>query len=292
MPYRFWPWAVTQFCRIYKYWPSHGHAPPWILLEGHHFSLHPFGCYTIGKLPREHLDVVDTTNSDQGLKGAFLGWDLQTPTVWIWSFRKRKLIRLHDPIFYDSKFPFADPSVLINQDLTAAKVTLMHDFDATNTVPESPAEVATNRVPLAGPSIAETPLPSGEGADNAPPVSGESVGSRTRSRNQQVQADVPILEADLAETPQAKQDSVLDPLREDRRNECRILTTPLPGCQVQMSLSQRPCLSSRTSSWDAHWFTTSSSSNCHVSGGTTANRRSTRRAQQWRLHATRLMATT
>eukprot|EP00961_Rhodomonas_salina_P152809 2056676-Rhodomonas_salina.1 len=86
MPFRFWPWAVTQFCQIYNYWQSHGHTPPWILLEGHRFStdlhrdLHQFGCYTIGKLPREHLDVVDTTNSDRGLEGAFLGWDLQTPT--------------------------------------------------------------------------------------------------------------------------------------------------------------------------------------------------------------------
>eukprot|EP00961_Rhodomonas_salina_P286633 3873002-Rhodomonas_salina.1 len=61
----------------------------------------------------------------------------------------------------------------------------MHDFDATNAVPESTAEAATNRVPLAGPSIAETHLPSGEGADNAPSASGEPVGPRTRSRNRQ-----------------------------------------------------------------------------------------------------------
>eukprot|EP00961_Rhodomonas_salina_P021256 286189-Rhodomonas_salina.1 len=87
----------------------------------------------------------------------------------------------------------------------------MHAFDATNAVPESPAEATTDGVPLAGPSIAETPLPSGEGTDNAPPVSGEPIGSRTRSSNRQVQADATVADADLAATPQAEQDSVRDP---------------------------------------------------------------------------------
>jgi len=31
MPFNFWPWALTQFCSIYNYWPNKGHAPPWIL---------------------------------------------------------------------------------------------------------------------------------------------------------------------------------------------------------------------------------------------------------------------
>jgi len=53
----------------------------------------------IGKLPREHPLVTNTTLSDRGLEGAFLGWDLSTPTVWMWSFRQRKPIRIHDPIF-------------------------------------------------------------------------------------------------------------------------------------------------------------------------------------------------
>ena len=35
MPYKFWPWALLQFCRIYNYWPTKGHAPPWIMLTGH-----------------------------------------------------------------------------------------------------------------------------------------------------------------------------------------------------------------------------------------------------------------
>mmetsp|Transcript_30795 Transcript_30795/g.63767 ORF Transcript_30795/g.63767 Transcript_30795/m.63767 type:complete len:332 (+) Transcript_30795:555-1550(+) len=118
MPYSFWPWALTQFCRLYNYWPKKGHAPPWVMLAGHRFSqslhrdLHPFGCYIIGKLPREHPLVPNTTLSDRGLEGAFLGWDLSTPTVWMWSFRLKKPVRLHDPVFYDDRFPFADPSCL------------------------------------------------------------------------------------------------------------------------------------------------------------------------------------
>eukprot|EP00961_Rhodomonas_salina_P149029 2006185-Rhodomonas_salina.1 len=32
MPFKFWPWAVVQFCRIFNYWPAKGHTPPWIML--------------------------------------------------------------------------------------------------------------------------------------------------------------------------------------------------------------------------------------------------------------------
>mmetsp|Transcript_60981 Transcript_60981/g.125700 ORF Transcript_60981/g.125700 Transcript_60981/m.125700 type:complete len:410 (+) Transcript_60981:404-1633(+) len=122
MPYQYWPWALTQFCRIYNYWPSKGHAPPWVMLTDHRFSqslhcnLHPFGCLIIGKLPREHPLVTNTVLSDRGLEGVFLGWDLSTPTVWMWSFRLRKAVCIHDPVFYDKRFPFADPSCLTESD--------------------------------------------------------------------------------------------------------------------------------------------------------------------------------
>mmetsp|Transcript_61456 Transcript_61456/g.126949 ORF Transcript_61456/g.126949 Transcript_61456/m.126949 type:complete len:282 (-) Transcript_61456:741-1586(-) len=137
MPFRFWPWALTQFCRIYNYWPKQGHAPPWIMLKAHRFcqklsrDLHPFGCYVIGRLPREHPEVKDTTHSDHGLEGAFLGWDLHTPTLWIWSFRKKKAVRMHDPVFYNTKFPFKNPSILLNRDLSEAEVREMHAADLT-----------------------------------------------------------------------------------------------------------------------------------------------------------------
>ena len=38
MPHQFWPWALTQFCSIFNYWPSKGHAPPWVMLKNHRFS--------------------------------------------------------------------------------------------------------------------------------------------------------------------------------------------------------------------------------------------------------------
>mmetsp|Transcript_29944 Transcript_29944/g.61572 ORF Transcript_29944/g.61572 Transcript_29944/m.61572 type:complete len:247 (+) Transcript_29944:34-774(+) len=105
------------------------------MLRSHRFcqrlsrDLHPFGCYVIGRLPREHPEVIDTTHSDRGLEGAFLGWDLHTPTVWLWSFRKKKAIRMHDPVFYNTRFPFKNPDILLNRDLTLAEVREMHAVD-------------------------------------------------------------------------------------------------------------------------------------------------------------------
>lgn len=98
MPYRFWLWALTQFCRVYNWWPSKGHAQLWELLQDTDIchdikrDLQTFWCYTIGLLPREHPEVQDTTNSDRGLEGAFLGWDIPTPTCWIYSFRLQRPI--------------------------------------------------------------------------------------------------------------------------------------------------------------------------------------------------------
>mmetsp|Transcript_29600 Transcript_29600/g.60737 ORF Transcript_29600/g.60737 Transcript_29600/m.60737 type:complete len:449 (+) Transcript_29600:267-1613(+) len=136
MPFRFWPWALTHFCRTYNYWPCKGHSPPWVMLGNHrycqalHRDIHPFGCYTIGRLPREHPRVVNTTLSDRGLEGAFLGWDMTTPTCWIWSFKDKKPIRLHDPIFYDTRFPFSDPTCLVNRDyLSWEDIRRMHAVD-------------------------------------------------------------------------------------------------------------------------------------------------------------------
>eukprot|EP00961_Rhodomonas_salina_P043367 583184-Rhodomonas_salina.2 len=70
LPHKFWPWKVVQFCSMYNYWPTKGHAPPWLLLSEHsmsqalHCNLHPFRCYVIGHLPRESPEVADTTHSD------------------------------------------------------------------------------------------------------------------------------------------------------------------------------------------------------------------------------------
>eukprot|EP00961_Rhodomonas_salina_P117953 1587375-Rhodomonas_salina.2 len=99
---------------MFNYWPLKGHAQPWMLLGQHsishalHRDLHPFGCYVIGHLLRESQEVPDTTHSDWGLEGAFLGWDIATPTVWLWSFRKQEPVLMHDPIFYCKEITAAD----------------------------------------------------------------------------------------------------------------------------------------------------------------------------------------
>jgi len=140
MPYRFWPWALTQFCRVFNYWPSKGHAPPWELLPDSNFShslerdITTFGCLAVGVLPREHPDVSDTTHSDRGLEGAFLGWDLTTPTCWIYSFKKRKPVRLTDVRCFNRRFPFRDPSMLLNkEDIDEEEIARMHAQDEVTT---------------------------------------------------------------------------------------------------------------------------------------------------------------
>eukprot|EP00961_Rhodomonas_salina_P187216 2527675-Rhodomonas_salina.1 len=95
-----------------------------------HRDLHPFGCYAIGHLPREFPEVADTTHSDRGLEGAFLGWDIAMPTVWIWSFRKKEPVRMHDPVFYGQKFPFLDPTVLLNRDIAPQDIERMRAGDS------------------------------------------------------------------------------------------------------------------------------------------------------------------
>lgn len=95
-----------------------------------HRDLHPFGCYVIGHLPRELPEVADTTHSDSCLEGAFLGWDVATLTVWIWSFRKKEPVRMHDPVFYRQKFPFLDPSVLLNREISLQDIELLRAGDS------------------------------------------------------------------------------------------------------------------------------------------------------------------
>eukprot|EP00961_Rhodomonas_salina_P009662 130627-Rhodomonas_salina.3 len=136
VPFRFWPYALQHFCCIFNHWPLGQHKlPAWERIGVHDFAvdllreMHPFGCHVIGHLAREHPDVTDTTNSDSGLEGAFLGWHLTTPSFYMWSFRKRKVVRLSDPTFFDSSFPFRDPTCLVNPSVTGAEIKAMHDAD-------------------------------------------------------------------------------------------------------------------------------------------------------------------
>eukprot|EP00961_Rhodomonas_salina_P275362 3719948-Rhodomonas_salina.2 len=85
------------------------------------------------------------TNSDRGLEGAFFGWDLLTPTVWIWSFKKKAPLCLHDPVFFDKQHPFRDLHILVNCQLTAAGVQHMHNTDSTNLVPTCSDQISSSQ---------------------------------------------------------------------------------------------------------------------------------------------------
>jgi len=160
-----------------------------------------FGCYTIGQLPREHPAVTDTTNSDRGLEGAFLGWDLLTPTCWIYSFRMQKPVRMKDPTFFQKDFPFLTPDLLLNRhDITAEEIALMHEQDRVHegigdedcevetadeaycTPPTQPAQPAPPPTPLPKPVPLQQPI-----APPPPPVSPTPVGVQTRARSRQHQ---------------------------------------------------------------------------------------------------------
>eukprot|EP00961_Rhodomonas_salina_P254455 3438285-Rhodomonas_salina.1 len=247
MPFRFWPWAVLQFCRIYNYWPQKGHAPPWLMLGEHSFSqalhqdLQPFGCYVIGLLSRDSPEVPDTTHSDRGLEGAFLGWDLTTPTVWIWSFRKKAPIRMHDPVFYGQKFPFSDPTVLLNREITVAEIERMRqDDEKTMTADEGEESVEGDETESDEEDAGATPAPTSRPPAPAPfkpsfmelikalnpfvaPESGPTEPSRLMTRRRAAEAlkkapgqpteaaGSQLEPEDLASTPQDEGDSVTDP---------------------------------------------------------------------------------
>eukprot|EP00961_Rhodomonas_salina_P094731 1274952-Rhodomonas_salina.1 len=54
-------------------------------------DLHPWGCYMVAKLPKEHpLVKVDSTHTDRGLEGVFLGWQDTTPAAWMYSVRLQR----------------------------------------------------------------------------------------------------------------------------------------------------------------------------------------------------------
>eukprot|EP00961_Rhodomonas_salina_P140194 1886628-Rhodomonas_salina.1 len=89
---RFWPWAVTHWHQIYAYWVKKNGQTCWDGLPSHTFNLAAqWGCYVIGHMSLEHpLVKSDTTHEDRALEGAFLCWDLTTPTFWMWSFRLKQ----------------------------------------------------------------------------------------------------------------------------------------------------------------------------------------------------------
>eukprot|EP00961_Rhodomonas_salina_P070911 952249-Rhodomonas_salina.1 len=80
-------------------------------------DLHPWGCYVVAKLSKEHpLVSENTTHADRGIKGAFLGWHYSTPTCWIYSFSLQRILHMQDVVFnHDNEYPFLDPSCLVTQ---------------------------------------------------------------------------------------------------------------------------------------------------------------------------------
>eukprot|EP00961_Rhodomonas_salina_P217362 2937355-Rhodomonas_salina.1 len=88
-PLRLWPFCTKHFCRQYRHWPDKDGKTGWDKMG--ETDLHPdskynlvaWGCYVTGHLPREHLEVNDTTNSYRALEGAFMGWHDTAPrTFW------------------------------------------------------------------------------------------------------------------------------------------------------------------------------------------------------------------
>ena len=121
VPKTFWPYAVAHFCRIYGYWPKQAGRSTWELMPQHRVYLDKqrdlqsvFGMYITGHLPRTHPDVaVDTTNAPRAEEGAFLGFDVATPTAWMYSFRKRKVLRIEVKKFSQHLLPFKNPECLV-----------------------------------------------------------------------------------------------------------------------------------------------------------------------------------
>eukprot|EP00961_Rhodomonas_salina_P095145 1280030-Rhodomonas_salina.1 len=95
-------------------------------------DLHPWGCYVVVKLSKEHpLVSENTTHADRGIKGAFLGWHDSTPTCWIYSFRLQHILRMQDVVFnHDDEYPFLYPSCLVTPGiLSDDQVVEMHKTD-------------------------------------------------------------------------------------------------------------------------------------------------------------------
>eukprot|EP00961_Rhodomonas_salina_P134114 1804286-Rhodomonas_salina.1 len=59
-PQLFWPFALLHFCRVYNYWQGAKKPPPWEMMKTSGFTsdmerdLHPWGCYMVAKLLKEH----------------------------------------------------------------------------------------------------------------------------------------------------------------------------------------------------------------------------------------------
>eukprot|EP00961_Rhodomonas_salina_P223427 3021206-Rhodomonas_salina.4 len=95
-------------------------------------DLHPWGCYMVAKLQKEHqLVQVDLTHADQGLEGVFLGWHDTTPSAWMYSVRLERVMLVQDEVLdHNGDYPFLDPTCIVTPGtLTADQINEMHATD-------------------------------------------------------------------------------------------------------------------------------------------------------------------
>eukprot|EP00961_Rhodomonas_salina_P047825 642367-Rhodomonas_salina.3 len=111
------------------------------------------------------------------VEGVFLGWDLTSLTVWLWSVKHKKEMRMVDQQFYSHLVPFHNQSCLVNsQHLSDREVVSMHHEDAAMevvTVESNDEEVPPTA--LSDPSqlsqLATQPAPSALNPSGQPPAS-------------------------------------------------------------------------------------------------------------------------
>eukprot|EP00961_Rhodomonas_salina_P256583 3467238-Rhodomonas_salina.2 len=95
-------------------------------------DLHPWGCFVVAKLSKEHpLVSENTTHADRGIEGAFLGWHDSMPTCWIHSFSLQCILRMQDVVFnHNDEYPFLYLSCLVTPGiLSDDQVVEMHKTD-------------------------------------------------------------------------------------------------------------------------------------------------------------------
>ena len=135
-PRRLWPFALAHFCRILRWWPKVKDIVPWKRVSSEcqltanlDRDLHAFGSYCIGHDAQESKLVENTTLDDRGLEGAFLMSDHSTPTLWMWSFKFKKPMKMCDGIFIRT-YPFRDPYILEHPSaLSHEDICAMHETD-------------------------------------------------------------------------------------------------------------------------------------------------------------------
>ena len=161
LPKCFWPWVVLQFSRVRAYWPNEDGVTGWDNVPNHQFSqsvhrdLIPPGCWIAGHLTREHpLVQEDVTHADRADEGVFLAWDLTTPTAWLYSFKRRKIVRMDVKAVARHLYPFRDPTCVVNrQSFTWDHIHHLQNMSPEDFGPEDGAPVTRSSAKPQSPAI-------------------------------------------------------------------------------------------------------------------------------------------